>query len=170
MERALICIRPQKIPIPRKPQKCWSTHVLHDTAQGPWNRFTSTLMESHSQSWLSHHWRTSDVLWWESHCLPSLLSPLGSPMPLSHIELQSSPFISRPHAQVESSPGDTVMRLQWVSPSVKNFRVQGWKRLDWWERWLLAMGIKMDGGVRIVWEGNRREMGFFFFFFLVEPL
>lgn len=35
--------------------------------------------------------------------LPLSHPPRGAPPPPSHIELQSSPFISRPHAQVESS-------------------------------------------------------------------
>lgn len=134
-----------------------------------WNSFNFILMESRSQSCLScllslFHTHTSDVFWWERLRLPSMYLPLGSLASPSHIELQSSPFISRPHAQVESSPGDTAMRLQWVSPSVKNLRVQGWKRLDWWERWLLVMDIKMDGSSEGSSRGNWREIGFFFLF------
>ena len=33
MERASICNRLQKLPIPQKPPKCWSARVFHDTVQ-----------------------------------------------------------------------------------------------------------------------------------------
>lgn len=41
MERTLICIRLQKIPIPQKPPKCSSTLVFHDTTQ--WHGIGSIL-------------------------------------------------------------------------------------------------------------------------------
>lgn len=53
MERTLIWIRLQKISIPEKPPKCWSTLVFHDTKEKAWNSFSSILMESCSQSRLS---------------------------------------------------------------------------------------------------------------------
>lgn len=161
MERTSICICLQKISIPQMAPKCWFILVVNDTIQ--WHGIGSILS------------------WWKAEVNPASLvshtlfrcvlmrQPLFAQLVLAPREPDAavtywatiSTFISRPHAQVESSPGDTVMRLQWVPPSVKNFRVQGWKRLDWWERWLLVMGIKMDGVVRIVWERTGERWDFF---------
>lgn len=147
--------------------KCWFVLVVNDTIQ--WHGIGSFL------SWWKAEVNLASLA---SHTLfrcALMREPLFAHLVLAPREPDAavtywatiSTFISRPHAQVENSPGDTVMRLQWVPPSVKNFRVQGWKRLDWWERWLLVMGIKMDGVGRMVWEGTgeRRD-----FFSSVEPL